>query len=89
MRSRSASSAALALPWKVLELTLYFCVTGSFPRETRSSQTPHLISRFDPRAEASVPSFWDSLWDSGAGSRRAGAHAPALTCTFLGGGGRI
>ena len=35
-------------------LALYLPVTGSFPRETRSSQTPCLISRFDPRTRASV-----------------------------------
>ena len=48
----------------LLERTLYLSVTGSFPRETRSSHTPRLISRFDPRTKASVARFWDSLWDS-------------------------
>ena len=88
-RACAGSSAARADPWKVFERTLYLSVTGSFPRETRSSHTPRLISRFDPRAKASVARFWDSLWDSRGGSRRAGALAPVLTCTFSSGGGRI
>jgi len=32
---------------------------------------------------------WDGLWDFWPCNRRAGAFAPALTCTFSGGGGPI
>ena len=40
-----------------------------------------------PKSEEPESMGW--LWDARRGSRRAGALAPALTCTFDGGGGTL
>src|SRR5579863_107121 len=57
MRSRRASSAALAGPWKVLDIWRYLPVAESLPSETRSSQTPVRSFRFEPCTEPHYPEF--------------------------------